>query len=75
MEDADVKALTEHLCSLGCDEHEIAQILDRVRDYDRQTIRQSVFDSIASGAFNIDAIVNEVRAKSVGEDSEEANKP
>ena len=29
MDDADIKALTEHLRSVGCNEDEISQVLDR----------------------------------------------
>ena len=63
MDEEDIKALTEHLNSQGCSQHEISQIIARVTELDRQMIHQSVFDSIASGSFNIGAIVDEVRAK------------
>ena len=75
MEDEDVKALTEHLSSVGCSKDEISQILIRVRKFDEQMIHQSVFDSIAAGSFSIDAVINEVRANEDSEDDQNSSKP
>ena len=44
-----------------------------LRKYDEQTIHQSVFDSIASGSFNIGAMIDEVRAKNDNEDNQDAS--
>ena len=73
MDEEDFEALTEHLKSQGCDEQEILQILNRVREFDRQMIHQSVFDSIATSSFNIDAVIDEVRAKDGNVDGKEGD--
>ena len=42
MDDTDVEALTEHLCSLGCSDEEIFEIIDRVsrlRPTDNSSVR------------------------------------
>ncbi len=61
MDDTDMKALIEHLRELGCSEDEVKQIIGRVRQYDEETLRDSVFDSIEGGTFNIGAIIDEIR--------------
>ncbi|MEL7338106.1 MAG: hypothetical protein AAFN70_18075 [Planctomycetota bacterium] len=62
MDQSDTDTLIAHLRSLNCNDREIEQIVTRVRQYDRETIHQSVFESIESGSFNIQAIVAEIRA-------------
>ena len=63
MDESDIKAITEHLNSLGCSLDEIKQVLKRLHKYDQQMIHESVFDSIASGSFNLNAILQEVRER------------
>ena len=72
MDDEDIKALTEHLRSVDCDDEEIAQILERVRQMDHELVHQSVFDSIASGSFNIASIIAEIRVKDENEGNSNA---
>lgn len=41
---------------------EIDKILARVGDYDAQTVHESIFDSIDTGAFDIQSIIAEALA-------------
>lgn len=43
----------------GHTEEEIEKILAKVDQYDAKTVQESIFDSIESGAFNIQAIIDE----------------
>ena len=47
------------LQSQGYFQHEIDKILQKVAEYDEQTVHESVFDSIDSGALDLAAIVKE----------------
>ena len=51
--------LTELLRSKGHSETEIARILDRVRQYDKEMEVDSVMDSIAAGRMDLTAIIKE----------------
>jgi hypothetical protein len=51
--------LTTLLRSKGHSEVEIALILDRVRQYDKEMEVDSVMDSIAAGRMDLTAIINE----------------
>lgn len=51
--------LTTWLKERGHSTEEIAKILTKVAEYDSQTVRESIFDSIDSGDFNISAIIDE----------------
>ena len=51
--------LVEWLQEKGHSTDEIQKILAKVAEYDEQTIRESVFDSIERGNFNLDAIIQE----------------
>ena len=61
MDESDIQAITDHLRSIRCSDREIAEIIQRLRKHDEQTIRESVFDSIASGSFSLKAVIAEVR--------------
>ena len=43
----------------GHSEYEIERILAKVHEYDEKTVHESIFDSIDSGAFDIQRIVDE----------------
>ena len=43
----------------GHTEQEIEKILSKVAEYDAQTVHESVFDSIESGAFDIHRVIEE----------------
>lgn len=43
----------------GHTEQEIEKILAKVAEYDAQTVHESVFDSIESGAFDIHRVIEE----------------
>ncbi len=51
--------LTKLLRSKGHSEVEIAQILNRVRQYDKETETDSVMDSISAGRMDLMAIIQE----------------
>lgn len=51
--------LTKLLQNKGHSEEEIARILDRVRQYDKEMEVDSVMDSIAAGRMDLMSIINE----------------
>lgn len=51
--------LTTLLQSKGHSEQEIARIIDRVRQYDKEMEVDSVMDSIAAGRMDLMSIINE----------------
>ncbi|MEM6472965.1 MAG: hypothetical protein AAF802_25620 [Planctomycetota bacterium] len=53
--------LIKHLEEQGLHDSEITRVLRKLEQLDRQTIRESVFDSIERGTFNLQAIVDEVK--------------
>lgn len=54
--------LIDYLREEGCSQREIEDVLKKLRSHDRRTMRESVFDSIASGNFNLQSIIKEVKA-------------
>ena len=54
--------LIQWLKSRGHNDHEITLILAKVAEYDRQTISESIFDSIDSGDFDIATLIDEALA-------------
>ena len=56
--------LTEYLRGLGHTEAEIEKILVRVRQYEFETLHDSVMDSIGNGTFDLAALIKEA----LGED-------
>lgn len=63
VDDSDIEILTEHLRDLGCDADEIKRIIGRVHQYEKKVLRDSAFDSIEGGTFNISSIIDEVTAQ------------
>lgn len=59
MSDSDDKVLTEFLQQRGHSPDEIEKIVKRLADHDASEMRQSVFDSIAGGSFNLDDIIKQ----------------
>ena len=53
------KELIDWLRSQGHDDGQIGRILAKVADYDNQTTHESIFDSIDSGDFNIQNLIDE----------------
>ncbi len=51
--------LTKLLQDKGHSEEEIARVLDRVRQYDKEMEVDSVMDSIAAGRLDLMSIINE----------------
>lgn len=45
--------MNSYLAEQGHSEQEIKQILKRLQEYDKRAVRDSVFDSIAGGSFEI----------------------
>ena len=62
--------LTQYLKDEGCSESEIERVLKKLDDHDDQTMRESVFDSIAAGTFSLKAIIDELR-----DDEDDSNDP
>ncbi len=59
MADSEYSELIEQLKSQGHDQATIERVLEKLRKYDEDTIRQSVFDSIEGGTFDLDAIIQQ----------------
>ena len=55
----DDAVLIDFLRQESCSWHEIEIVLRRLREYDNRTMRESVFDSIASGTFSLKKIIEE----------------
>lgn len=53
--------LREHLRSVGCSSDEIEQVLLKLEEYDQRKIRESVFDSIETGSFDLEALLKEIQ--------------
>jgi hypothetical protein len=51
--------LVSWLTERGHSPEEIAKILDKVAEYDAQTVNQSVFDSIERGDFDIGRLIEQ----------------
>ncbi len=57
--DDDNTLLIEHLTEQGLNQHDIEQVISKLNQRDKQTFRESVFDSIERGSFNLKAIIAE----------------
>ncbi len=57
----DDEALVQILSNQGCSEDEIDQIMRKLQEYDNRMIRESVFESIASGNFDLKSFIDEVK--------------
>jgi hypothetical protein len=55
----DDKVLAEFLQQRGHSEEEIAKITKRLAEHDVESMRESIFDSIAGGTFNLDDIIKQ----------------
>ena len=55
--------LVELLTQQGCTDKEIERVLIKLGEFDERTTRESVFDSIATGSFNLKAIIAEARSQ------------
>ena len=64
MSENDYSELIEQLKEQGCDAAAIAEVLEQVKEYDQQTIRESVFDSIETGGFDLAAIIEQAKKNS-----------
>lgn len=53
--------LIHYLTEQGLDWPEIERVLARVREFDKRTVRESVFDSIEQGSFRLDEIIAQAR--------------
>jgi hypothetical protein len=51
------RELIEYLRGLGQTEDEVTKILTRVRQYETETQRDSIMDSIGNGTFDIEAFI------------------
>jgi type 1 glutamine amidotransferase len=56
--------LVAWLTHRGHSPEEIAKILQRVAEYDAQTVSESIFDSIDKGDFNLAALIEEALGRS-----------
>ncbi len=59
--DNDDETLVQYLQEQGCSAAEIDQILAKLNQYDKRAVRDSVFDSIASGGFNLQQIIDDLK--------------
>ncbi|MBI2481655.1 MAG: hypothetical protein HYV60_24325 [Planctomycetia bacterium] len=59
MSDDKDKILAEFLRQRGHSEKEIAKIAKRLAEHDAKSMRESIFDSIAGGTFNLDDIIKQ----------------
>ncbi|MBC8354945.1 MAG: hypothetical protein H8E66_23450 [Planctomycetes bacterium] len=59
MSDDEDKILEEFLQQRGHTEEEVAKITKRLAARDAESMRESIFDSIAGGTFNLDDIIKQ----------------
>lgn len=59
MTESDTAVLIDHLTDQGCNWKEIEDVLRQLRDNDKRLFRESVFDSIGSGEFELQAKADE----------------
>lgn len=59
MSEQDDQLLIEFLEQRGHSEDEIQRIVKRLAEHDAASMRQSVFDSIAGGTFDLDKIIEQ----------------
>ncbi|MEO1525977.1 MAG: hypothetical protein AAFX06_11115 [Planctomycetota bacterium] len=60
----DESLLTHLLTEEGCSLEEIDQILRKLQEHDQRTVRESVFDSIEAGRFDLQSLIQEFREES-----------
>ncbi|MBX7165170.1 MAG: hypothetical protein K1X74_02360 [Pirellulales bacterium] len=51
--------IVAHLTEQGYTAPQIIKIMEKVAEYDRRIVRDSVLDAIAEGSFNLDSIIRE----------------
>jgi transposase len=59
MSDDEDRLLAEFLQQRGHSEDEVAKIAKRLAEHDAESMRESIFDSIAGGTFSIDDIIKQ----------------
>lgn len=59
MSQQDDQIIIDFLKQRGHSDEEVQKVLKRLEQYDDATMRQSVFDSIAGGGFDIDQIIDD----------------
>ncbi len=59
--------LLKWLREQGHGDREIERIMLKVKEYDDRTVRESVFDSLESGSFDIAKLIDEALAKDESE--------
>ena len=58
-QEEDVRQVRVWLTERGHSPDEVERIMRRLDRYDAEMIRQSIFDSIDTGGFDIEAVINE----------------
>ncbi|MBP87358.1 MAG: hypothetical protein CMJ64_11660 [Planctomycetaceae bacterium] len=59
MSDKSDTVLIEFLQQRGHSQEEIDKIMKRLAEHDAESMRESIFDSIAGGSFNLDEIIKQ----------------
>ncbi len=59
MSQKDDQVIKDFLSQRGYSDEDVAKIMDRLVQYENETLRKSVFDSIDAGGFDIDKIIQE----------------
>lgn len=61
MIDRENELLMGHLTEQGLSQPEIDGVIAKLREHDKRTIHESVFDSIERGTFNLQTVIAEVK--------------
>lgn len=61
MTNDDSALMIDYLTEEGLSWVEIEHVLTKLKEHDQRVFRESVFDSIDSGTFNLNAIVEEAK--------------
>lgn len=68
MESVDKDLIVRYLNELGYSTQDVQAVLDKLRAYDSDVVKQSIFDSIATGSFNLESLIAEME---VAEDAKQ----
>lgn len=55
----DDETLVAYLHGQGCNEEDVRRVLEKLQRHDQETFRDSVFDSIERGSFDLQSIIEE----------------
>lgn len=71
MDALDHDIIVRHLKEQGSSETQIREILSKLREYDSDVVKQSIYDSIATGSFDLNSLVQELAAQQAAREAKD----